>query len=187
MTYFYWLTADNNQHIPITNGDDKCISVPFYLLQPNGLPPVKMSGISEECDDLVEMAYAWLSKVNLGVENPEWGSILYHYVSVTTYNGIYYYCNKHISDKLIATLKGMMKSAGEIARFIGVDDYEQEIAIVSPSGHKITTALNRMWFLDDAVKVPVSSLLSDYNPLKFSYSSSAEYERLPASCDMDGF
>lgn len=186
MSYFYWMTADTEQAIELYSRSSEQARKSFYLLQPNGLPPLEMSVLEKDVELGIETAYAWLAKTNLGVEDSEWGIALYHCASITTYNGAHYYCKQHIPEGVIDILGSILKSQGEIARFIGLDDYEQSVVMVLDSGKEGVTCLNKMWLLADAKKRAIRTFLPEFFPLKFSNNRFAIYEEFPSSGDIDG-
>lgn len=73
MGYFYWMTADTEQAIELSSSSNKQARKSFYLLQPNGVPPLEMSVLEKDVEVGIETAYSWLAKTNLGVEDSEWG------------------------------------------------------------------------------------------------------------------
>ena len=175
MGFFSWNTADTNDSIPsVYAGDDAPnAGKPVYLLQPNGLPPIKEVAYEGSGQFGGVDAYEWLARINFDSDDPrlainaECGN--YYYCKE---NNTYYTCTMHLEPETLAMALDI-----DVSKVQGFSHFEQ----VQPNGETPNMLVkNKHW---------ETRKLSLKYPLKFSFNPKARYEDLPAStqCRYQGY
>lgn len=175
MGFFSWNTADTNDSIPSVHAgqDAPNAGKPVFLLQPNGKAPIEEEAYEGYGRFGNVDAYAWLAKMNIGVDDPVLGIFLEmgsYYVDAIT--NVHYVCDMHASTAILK--KVLNDDSLTVTTF---SSYASKLDNGSTPNDLIA---NGTW---------EERAVSPTYPLKFSFNPNAQYNALPASttCRYQGF